>query len=225
MHYGLPCVLTAVHPDVKPGHRWIQLHNFFAPLINQRVDGIDFRLVEIEVCIGVSFRNEKRVQLRYRVSVEVSVCEFVLCDDLGVRRFTKQTPSLALGVAFHNIPEVFIITITLGRIARVTKRLKIRDIILPTKTTGKDVVYFQCLWSADVPQSWQRISNCLKSRAAPLLLVRAMSRRTGRRPVLPPNGSWPKETASSTFVSVLQLPIRSVGRRADKSLVIYLLRA
>ena len=62
-------VLTAIHTDIKTGHRGILAFDDLLTLTKELVDGIPLRLMKVEVIRDVPFRNNEGVPWRDWVSV------------------------------------------------------------------------------------------------------------------------------------------------------------
>jgi hypothetical protein len=65
----LSSVLTAIHTDIKTGHRGILAFDNFLPRTKELVDGILLRLMKVEVIRDAPFRNNEGVPWRDWVSV------------------------------------------------------------------------------------------------------------------------------------------------------------
>ena len=62
-------VLTAIHTDIKTGHRVIFAFDDLLTLTKELVDGIPLRLMKVEVIRDVPLRNNEGVPWRDWVSV------------------------------------------------------------------------------------------------------------------------------------------------------------
>jgi hypothetical protein len=95
----------------------------------------------MQILLRLSFTEDER----RGVPIADRVAELVLGNDPGGIDLTEHTTRVAVLVAECDAAKVSVVAIPLGRVARIAKGLKIRDVVCPTFVTRDDMVDFKRL--------------------------------------------------------------------------------
>ena len=145
MEDRLACVSADVHADIETRHVGGNFQDLVPHVGQQPLGSIALGPMQGEPVGYVALGNDQGVQRRHWMSVADRVTKCVVCNDPVTRHITEQASDLALSVGLGHAPEISIVTIPLGCIAGVAKRLKIEMVVSAATVSGDYVIDFQGL--------------------------------------------------------------------------------
>ena len=121
-------ILAAIHADIESGHCGVLGLNRLLAILKQLINGIAFRLMEVQVIGDVSSRDDERVERRDGILVGYCHRELPLDEDSGWD-VTEAARFLPMVVALSHIAEICVVAISLGGVVRVAQRLQVRQVV------------------------------------------------------------------------------------------------
>ena len=148
MQNGLTSVYAGIRSDIESGYGVIGVLNFEPHLFDKRKNGISFGLEQIEEVRDVSLWNHQRMQSGNWVSIANCNSQTILANDALTRHLAENASGQAIFISFNYSPEVGVVAVPLRCIARITKRLKIEDVIHSSVVARDNMVYLQSFFSS-----------------------------------------------------------------------------
>ena len=140
----LPGSTAAIHPDIESSDRAVDVDDLGPERVEELIDSAHLRLKKIEERCCVSLRKYQAVQGSYGISVADSHGERVRCDDAILRQLAEDASRLCCMASFSDLTKVRVVTSALVRIAPVTQRLQICQIIVPAVLSWGNVIDLYC---------------------------------------------------------------------------------